>query len=462
MPPARSRREAWCLRAVALAGPWSVACSDAVAECRSIRCQSADIHVATWWAGTDGGAGAWLAERAESNLAVGEVVWSQFPTRPALVAAMDAMLTGAGPPPVDAMMVNGGPDVLRWASCGAGGTPSLLMRLDDLYRGLQAAYAPPVLRGIECAEGGLYAMPLGMHRINHVFYNRERVAACSSDAVRDVSSLVDWFRCLKGEADATVVALPTVGCVAECDDSGSPECVHCERTLAEPAQFLLENVVLLGGRERYEAAPSELADPCLSPQDGALGSALDDLSGELRPFVNNCGGADCAPTDLAGAASQVADGRAALLVMPDWYHPGDVPWQGQWDHHVEQAPFPGTQDSFAFTLDAFAVPAPSSPEAALRREASMRWLDVLLDPQDQRYFVRKKKATPALAALQDASLAQQLLPSLDARLTSAELAAHLRSALLAWLRAGRKPLSHELLAAAPMDCEQGAEACSCP
>ena len=79
----------------------------------------------------------------------------------------------------DAFLTNDGYDVLRWTPCG-GMDPPRLVPLGSFFEPgwLESTFPRQMLDALRCeVDGEVYALPLSMHRINHVLYNRQRLAA---------------------------------------------------------------------------------------------------------------------------------------------------------------------------------------------------------------------------------------------------------------------------------------------
>ena len=86
------------------------------------------------------------------------------------------------PKPLDVFSANNGDEVLRWTPCAASGAPPAspkLLGLTNPQLGLSALdpgwiqdnFRPEVMRTLEC-YGETYALPVGIHRINTLFFNK--------------------------------------------------------------------------------------------------------------------------------------------------------------------------------------------------------------------------------------------------------------------------------------------------
>jgi ABC-type glycerol-3-phosphate transport system substrate-binding protein len=196
------------------------ACDDAMLECRSARCAPTDIVVKTWWppngsspvdtltnAATERGATVYWPYESTKGAAMGSV--RRYLTRND--APADAGATTAGRN-IDVFLGNGGRDILQWTTCGGAGQVNRLLDLESIYPSLSSSYPPEVMVGSQC-KAGTYAVPLALHRVNHVLYNKQRFASCGidspeglSESVEDLEGLLALFECLRGNDNAQDVA----------------------------------------------------------------------------------------------------------------------------------------------------------------------------------------------------------------------------------------------------------------
>jgi hypothetical protein len=402
-----------------------LACSERDPACHGARCEELEVHVLTWWPGTPNGPAAPLVAEAERQPDVRKVVLRQHESKDAMMAEVEALLSSSGTEPVDTFLANAGRDVLRWTPCGGDGSSQRLLQLDtaDAYPDLRSMFDPALLSGLtccpqgeaSCSQPGIYALPLGLHRINHIFFNVERFAPCADREVVDLSSFVALLSCL-GEGGKRVISVPASNCEAACDGDDASCLSQCPSIAGESLSYLLESLALLPGVAlepgQDSAAPLEAAQAVVQR--------------ELLGFLNNsCFDGSCdPPRDVTQALMEVKRGDAAFLVMPDWYTSDALrPTHGL----VQPAPFPGTGKTFLFMTDVFAVPLAGTPGASV--EAGFRWLDTLLNEGVQQQFATEKTALPALA---DHSQLQ-LVPSLEARLPVEVDPAALRAGLDQWL-----------------------------
>lgn len=431
-------------------------CGERTPECQGPRCAELDVHVFTWWPATNNNPAAPLEEEAEDKPGVADVRLRYGATKGSMMATVERTLLHAdGAERVDTFLANAGRDVLRWTACGGEGSSERLLQLDGPggYEDLTSRFAPEVLAGVTCCpaqsgcdQPGIYALPLGLHRINHIVYNLARFEACPVQ-VETSESFVALLRCLS-DGGKRVISMPMAECAAPCAE-GDAGCAECPGVAGESISYLLENLMLLIGDPtayqsfwRGQSGPSgdelQRAEP--------LHAALELLEGQVLPFLNNCGSASdgsCLPVPRKpnDALKEVISGDAAFLVMPDWVMLGA---QQDGDGIVDGMIFPGTEGTFLFMTDVFSIPVASTPGTSI--EAGFRWLDTLLDPGLQHRFAHQKHATAALA---DHSQ-QRLLPALEAQLPASVDPGRIRANLHEWLH-GRQsgaaaPALHELMA----------------
>lgn len=414
-------------------------CGERSPACQGPRCEQLDVHVLTWWPPTNNNPAAPLEEAAELQPGVADVTLSNGPTKSAMMAMVEGtLLQREGAERVDTFLANAGRDILRWTPCGGEGRSERLLQLDGPggYEDLTSRFDPAVLVGVTCCpapsgcdQPGIYALPLGLHRINHIVYNVARFEACAPVLVEDVDSLIGLLECL-GRGGERVISMPMGDCEAHCAEAGAACLEECRGVAGESISYLLESLMLLvAGPDAYQSfwrgqswqsggVPGR-ADP--------LQEALALLQGRLLPFLNNCpAGSACeAPPKASAAQAEVISGAAAFMVMPDWMMLGA---QQEGDGAVLGMAFPGTGDTFLFMTDVFTIPVASTPGTSV--EAGFRWLDALLDPALQHKFAHQKHA---MAALADHSQ-QRLLPALEAQLPASVDPAHIRASLHQWLR----------------------------
>lgn len=415
----------------------ALACAGRDPVCQGPRCQALEMRVLTWWPNTPNSPATPLVEAAEARPGMSTVVLNPKETKNEAMGAVERLLLHEdGAEPIDAFLANAGRDVLRWTQCGGEGSRERVQRLDrdGRYPELRARFEPEVLAGVTCcssamgcSDPGVYALPLGLHRINNMFYNVARFEPCADVKVEDADGLVALLSCL-GESGQGVLSVPVSSCEEDCALS-EEACQACRGVAGESLSYLIESLLLLvAGPESYRSYWRGESWQGLGAAAGAdpLRDTLALLEGRLLPFVNTCPQGPCSPVNAAGALDALIRGDAAVLVMPDWF---TLEVQLRTSDAVKWRPFPGTERTFLFMTDVFSVPLAAAGGPSL--EAGFRWLDTLLDPVVQHRFAKQKRALPALA---DHSQLQ-LLPSLEAQLPASADPVHIRAHLNDWLLA---------------------------
>jgi hypothetical protein len=429
-------------------GVIATSCDRVVPECRNETCERMPINVLTWWpSATPSGSDQRLTIAAEEDPLVTDATLLKEGPKAKMVERLEAQMPSAlpsnssdgqlEPNEYDAFLANGGRDVLRWTACRGGGGAEDLVRLDERFPDVdwQAAFSPAVRTGLECCPPGsdcvtpgIYAVPLGLHRVNHIIYNSARFAECEHESVASVDLLVELLRCL-GAGSKPVISMPLTHCDASCVDNPA-DCSTCKDISGQSLLYLLESLLLLesGDATQYQSYWHDeawnAASPEGAPRADPLRAALDVLRDRVAPFLNGCGpecARESAPSDFTAALKRLANGDAAFMVIPDWL---------SYSAHEElqEAAFPGTEKFFLFTSDVFAVPANANIEAGLR------WVDTLLRLDVQEAFAEDKPARQALGPARDGDV-----PSLEALLPSTLDIATLRARLNDWMREDFQP-----------------------
>jgi len=334
-------------------------------------------------------------------------------------------------PALDVFSANNGDEILRWTPCAAWGPaperPQLVGLTDPALGPLhlrrdwiETTFEPRVMETLQC-EGETYALPVGIHRINTLFFNKAlfRAAGYAVDGAEGTP------------LPATLVELHEAAArVSEQLPEGDPESQLSPSAFALPGRetwtvslFFIENVMLslAGNAERYESYwRGATCDEAL------LESAIREFS-RLSAFFGSW------ELNSSEARERVANGQAAMMVMGDWASAELDP------RLVGSMPFPGTAQYFVFSADVFALPAleTSSPENGLG------WLRSITERQTQQQFSVAKSALPARVDLQGERLgaaSDQLfwVRSLPALLPYGQEAAFasLQDELRRWLSSG--------------------------
>jgi hypothetical protein len=290
--------------------------------------------------------------------------------------------------PLDVFSANNGDEVLRWTACAASGTPPATPRLRGLTQpelGISAFdagwirdhFPPEVMRTLEC-HGETYALPVGIHRINTLLYNK----AMFRDAgyAVDDSAGLPLPRTLD-ELKAAAVALdprlpePTVG-----SDLVPSVFAVAGREAWTLSLFVIENLMLSLADDAAHYQAYWLGDDC---DEDLLERTLHEVA-ELAQWFGN--------TNLyaSDALDRVASGQAAMMVMGDWAAAEPDP------EDVGTIPFPGTERYFVFSADVFALPDIPSADPW----KGLAWLRAVTSATAQREFSAAKSALAARTELE--------------------------------------------------------------
>jgi glucose/mannose transport system substrate-binding protein len=250
-----------------------------------------------------------------------------------------------GDPP-DVFEANAGQDLMHWVlQNGIDDRESKLLPLDALAGAteLRAALPAPLLAQVTYG-GKLYGVPANLHRINEIFYSRALFERFGLGVPKTLPELL----ALRDEAHARGIPLLAVG-------SKEPwtlvllafECV----------------AVALHGRAFYQ----EYFSGHLKPDDPRMLEAL-----EATLALLAAANADHAQLSWLQALELVVRGGAFMTVMGDWAR---VPLAARGlepGRDYGEQPFPGAEQTFVFTSDAFALPRRAkNPDGARRLLATM-------------------------------------------------------------------------------------------
>jgi len=264
--------------------------------------------------------------------------------------------------PPDAFQANVGADTMQWVLINrSDARESKLVALDDILPEVAEwrRMMPARLLDQVSYDGKMYGLPSNVHRINSLFYNRRVFDKYGLTVPATVADMKAIGQKLKGTG---VVPLAM----------GSKE----PWTLA-----LLGFECLLVSREGPTFYEDYLHGK-LKADDPRVKATLEALL-DLGPIFNR----DHAQYNWLQAVEMVTRGQAAMTAMGDWATVFFTTQGMQPGKDYGEIPFPGSENTFVFTSDAFALPADAKNKAGAER-----LMHTIGSPEGQRVIARKKGA----------------------------------------------------------------------
>jgi glucose/mannose transport system substrate-binding protein len=372
----------------------------ATTACTSDRSEPIFLSVFKWWT-EPGEADAMdnlqaTFERKHQNIFIrGPVAGGSDAARATL---SDKLRAGAPP---DTFQANGGWDLFRWVMFNnVDDNASKLLPLDNLARSEKwdQKYPGLILDTVRYYnENGVttYAVPLDVHRVNVLFYNKR----VFDEAGVPHPTREDTLETLFGLADKLAEHARDTG------NGRTAFAVGMDKpwTLA---LTLFENILVAqaqGPSHYLDLFCGRIANPV---RDDGLRAALDTLHRLLTtPGYTN---ADANKLSWSQAVELVRTERAAMTIMGDWAK-GYLWAQGPRppDKLFGVVPMPGTNGTFVFTTDTFGL-----PKGAPNSSATLQLLRFLGSKDGQQAFNPLKGSTaPRLDAqtIVDDDVAQRTL-----------------------------------------------------
>lgn len=319
---------------------------------------SGELEIFSWWAGDEGPALEALIGVFNAQYPGVEVINATVTGGSGVNAraVLKTRMLGGDPP--DTFQVHAGQELT--------GTWVIASRMEDLTplfeeQGWMEAFPPSLLEQISY-EGGIYSVPVNIHRSNVMWYNPAKVA--------------EWGFAVPTNWDEFLALCPTI------QEAGVVPLAVGE---AWTVNHLFESVALASlGAEGWAGLWSGAVDPA-----GAEVQAAWELFGQVLACTN-------IDTDASGlswqqAIDKVVAGEAAFNIMGDWAAGymtttlGLVPGEG-----FGYAASPGTGGTFMWLSDSFGLPAD-----APNRDATLAWLGTLGSIEGQNAFNPLKGSIPA-------------------------------------------------------------------
>lgn len=295
----------------------------------------------------------------------------------------------------DSYQVNGGSDVLQWVFDKAGEQSELcpLNRVAERY-GMFDRYFEAALAPVSC-HGQLFAVPIGIHRVNVLMYSRAALTLLQETAVSQDVELPS-IESLESAEDFVAYLELAQSLGAETAEGVPVVPLSVGHSGSWPLTILAFDNMLAGspGGE-YEATwmgrPNGETDDELRPGLERLAAQIE----RLAPVSNLA-----AHLTWQDATRAVGRGEALFLVMGDW---ALAQLSEQEREGIATRPFPGTESTFVYTPDSFSVPRRADDDGA----AAHLWLREVLDHQPTELeFAKTKQAIPAVRGLDDGALAE--------------------------------------------------------
>ncbi|MEW5956943.1 MAG: ABC transporter substrate-binding protein [Chloroflexota bacterium] len=294
-----------------------------------------DLEVFSYW--TSGGEAAALdalfstykAEYPETNI-INAVIAGGAGSN--AFAVLQTRLAGGDPP--DVWQTHPGAELF-----GRYVDPDYAAPVTDLYQqeGWLEKMPEQLVESMTAEDGQIYAVMVGIHRGNDLWYNKKLLAEHDLE-IGDSLSFDEFFQIADTLKEAKVPAL----CVG---DSG-----------IWASAIILENSLISALGERYNG----LWDGSVSFEDPAVKQAIQQY-GRMLEYQND----DHAALSWDQAAKKLIEGGCAFTVMGDWAYGEFVNAKLKDNEDFGWVDFPGTQDYFDLVADGFvlAKDAPN-PEAA--------------------------------------------------------------------------------------------------
>ena len=249
----------------------------------------------------------------------------------------------------DVFQVNGGSDVLRWVRERAPEATDVcpLDRLRDRDQ-WGDRYFPEALEPLSC-HGNLYALPVGIHHLNVLFYNRELWSALADHARERGVELLQ-----PEQLTTPYELLEQLRQIAALEASKAKPITPL--ALGNESEWPLtivafENVLLSLSRDAYETLWMGGLEGASEERRSTLRQTLQEMLAVLRELQSFSDASRS--VSWQDALRQVGAGVALLTITGDW---GFAQLDAESRAKVETISFPGTTDTFVYTPDSFAVP----------------------------------------------------------------------------------------------------------
>lgn len=281
--------------------------------------------------------------------------------------------------PPDTFQANIGADLLRWVGAGSA---DLLEPLGPIASEAEwdEAFPEALLAGAS-KDGELYGVPMNVHRINSLFYDKRLFAEFDLEPPTTLDELFILVEEIKTNTEIQALHAEGVAPLA----LGN----QWDWTLS---QVTFEHVLpAVAGPAYYEDFWAGRADPSDPEMTEVLKTMLRLRCGETPTLT--CDGyfnEDTDTVDWAPAVGMLVDGRAAMAPMGDWAK-GYLEGEGLVaDVDFGVVPFPGSVGTFIYTADTFPL-----PKGAPNRAGAVALLNTFASIEGQVAFNAIKGSIPA-------------------------------------------------------------------
>jgi glucose/mannose transport system substrate-binding protein len=352
---------------------------------------SGQVEIFSWW--TAGG-------EADALAVITRAYSERFPEVTVINAAVEG---GAGTrardklrermesgEPPDTFQSHTGSELIRaWVS-PQGTQDTSANRLEDLSFLFEEEdwerIIPPALVDLVRHDGGIYGVPVAIHKANGAYYNKALFAEANLKEPRTLEDLMSVLEAIQAKLDAK-----------QPRGTGSAAPIALAAKDPWPISMLFENLLLAEGGAEFFAryfAGEETAGA--APVRRALERLL-----ALFAYVN----ADAATLSWEEAADRVAEGTSAMTFMGDWARGYLSAENGRnLDAEKDFGTFscPGTTGVFVVVGDVFAL-----PKGAPSRTNAIELLRLMASAHVQHDFAQQKGSTPIRTDIDTSSYDEQ-------------------------------------------------------
>jgi len=277
----------------------------------------------------------------------------------------------------DTFQANGGWSLLTWVLYDGMDTErSKMASIDDLAEEWSTQLPDPVLDSVSYGEGAdrhVYAVPLNVHRLNTLFYNKALFDQVGIHP-EELTELSDLF----AAADKIRQYSPVITPVA---------LGYGNKQDWSMALLFFEN--LLVGRQEGALYQQLFGDPAaFDPFSPEFVATLEDFR-KLMSYAND----DAKDLPWDKAMARVLKGEAAMTIMGDWAK-GYADAQEEEEYRTAYGfiPMPGTSRTFVFTTDTFGLPKKTDERQVANTKELLRFFG---SPEGQQIFNEKKGSISA-------------------------------------------------------------------